>query len=107
LAALVGLLVVGMLISTVAPVHYGLSKVAAPAPHAVDYSNIKVLGLSLFTKFLYPFELAALILLAAMIVAITLTFRGRRPGVKGLAPHKQIKADRRRVRMAKIKRGNK
>jgi len=102
-AAIVGAGVIFMLVSMVSPVHYGLDKVAAPAPHLASYSNIKALGNVLFTRFLYPFEIAAMILLAAMVAAITLTFRGRRPGVKGMSPNKQIKADGSSVRMVKIK----
>lgn len=106
LAIVVGLLVIMMLVGLMGPTHYGLKIVAPPAAHAADYSNIKALGMQLYTHFLYPFELAAMILLAAMIVAITLTFRGRRPGVKGLSPNAQIKADAaQRVRLVDLKKG--
>lgn len=43
-----------------------------------DYSNVKALGSILYTDYVYPFELAAVLLLVAIIAAITLTFRGRR-----------------------------
>ena len=103
LATIVGILVILMLVWVVGPQHYGLKDVAAPAPHAANYSNIKVLGMSLFTHYLYPFELAAIILLAAMIVAITLAFRGRRPGVKGQTPNQQVKVNpKQRVRLVKL-----
>ncbi len=49
-----------------------------PAPHAEDYSNIKELGMLLYTHYFYPFELAAVILLVAIIAAISLTYRGSR-----------------------------
>ena len=108
IAVIIGLMVIVMLVWVVGPQHYGLQVVPAPKMHAADYSNIKALGNSLFTYFLYPFQLAAVILLAAMIVAITLTFRGRRPGVKGFQPHKQIKANpNRRVRLTKMNKGSK
>lgn len=45
------------------------------------YSNTGALGELLYTKYLYPFELAAVILLVAIVAAITLTMR-RRAGLK-------------------------
>jgi len=46
------------------------------APAAV--SNTKELGRILYTQYLLPFELAAVVLLVAMVAAIALTFRGRK-----------------------------
>jgi NADH-quinone oxidoreductase subunit J len=40
------------------------------------YNNVKMLGEVLFTEYLYPFEISGIILLVAMIAAISLTFRG-------------------------------
>lgn len=51
---------------------------AAPAAKAADYSNIKALGRVLYTEYFIAFEIAAVILLVAIIAAIALTFRGRR-----------------------------
>lgn len=45
------------------------------------YSNTKALGSVLYTEHVYAFEIAAVILLLAIVAAITLTLR-RRPGVK-------------------------
>ncbi|MGX5175000.1 NADH-quinone oxidoreductase subunit J [Aliikangiella sp. IMCC44653] len=50
----------------------------APPPKPADYSNIKELGRILYTEYVIAFELAAVILLVAIIAAIALTFRGRR-----------------------------
>jgi NADH-quinone oxidoreductase subunit J len=44
---------------------------------AADYSNTAALGELLYTKYLYPFELAAAILLIAIVAAIVLTMRHR------------------------------
>jgi NADH-quinone oxidoreductase subunit J len=51
----------------------------APSPSlAVDgYSNTQALGELLYTKYLFPFELAAVILLVAIVAAIALTMRHR------------------------------
>jgi NADH-quinone oxidoreductase subunit J len=53
-----------------------------PVHYPADYSNTKAMGTLLFTHYLYPFEIAAMILLVAMISAISLAFFGRKPGTK-------------------------
>ena len=50
---------------------------AAPARHDADYSNTKELGSVLYTDYVYPFEIASVILLVAIIAAIALTMRSR------------------------------
>ena len=67
--------------------------------HAADYSNTKELGRLLYTEYVYPFEIAAVILLVAMVAAIALTLR-RRTGVKSQNVADQVKvkkADRLRI----------
>ena len=67
-----------------------------------DYSNTQELGELLFTEYVYPFEIAGVILLVAIIAAITLTMR-KRTVSKHQKPHKQISADRsKRVRLVDI-----
>jgi NADH-quinone oxidoreductase subunit J len=51
---------------------------ASPGAPAAVASNTKNLGRILYTEYLLPFELAAVVLLVAMVAAIALTFRGRR-----------------------------
>ncbi len=46
--------------------------------NAVDYSNTRELGILLYTEYLYPVEIAAVILLVAMVAAIALTLRQRK-----------------------------
>lgn len=67
---LVMAIVIGMMIYVIVPGH--LSSVT-PAVQPADYSNIKALGAVLYTDYSYPFELAAVLLLAAIIAAISLT----------------------------------
>jgi NADH-quinone oxidoreductase subunit J len=50
---------------------------SAATTAAADYSNTRALGELLYTKYLYPFELAAVILLLAIVAAIVLTMRHR------------------------------
>ena len=45
--------------------------------HAADYSNTKALGAVLYTEYVFAFEIAAVILLVAIIAAISLTMRKR------------------------------
>ena len=50
---------------------------AVPEPKGADYSNTKELGRLLYTEYVYAFELAAVLLLVAMVAAIALTLRHR------------------------------
>ncbi len=76
-----------------------ISKV--PVPVAADYSNTRELGMILYTKYAYPFELAAVILLVAIVAAIALTMR-KRPGLKVQDINRQV-ATRSRDRLRIIK----
>lgn len=68
-----------------------------------DFSNTEALGKVLYTDYIYPFEIAGVILLVAIIAAITLTLR-RRPETKYQNPARQIKVRRDdRVRLVKMK----
>jgi NADH-quinone oxidoreductase subunit J len=86
---LIGLLMIVELLLVVGPKHFGLDKYAAPAKHAADYSNTKELGEMLYTNYLYPFEIAAVILLVAIVAAISLTLR-RRPETRYQDPASQV-----------------
>jgi len=81
LGALIALIVVAQIGVVVWVRHLGLPEIAAQAPHPQGYSNTRELGQLLYTQYLYPFEVAAVILLVAIVAAITLTMR-RRPGQK-------------------------
>ncbi len=74
----------------------------APARRGADYSNTEELGRLLYTEYVYAFEIAAVILLVAIVAAIALTLR-KRPETKYQDPSKQIavrKSDR--VRLIKM-----
>ncbi|MDH2918237.1 MAG: NADH-quinone oxidoreductase subunit J [Sideroxydans sp.] len=67
--------------------------------HPANYSNTKELGRLIYTDYVYPFELAAVLLLVAMVAAIALTLR-RRVGVKTQDVSTQVQvqaADRVRI----------
>ena len=72
------------------------------APLAANYSNTLELGSVLYTRYAYPLELAAMLLLVAMVAAITLTMR-RRAGYKQQDIDKQVAVRRsERVRIVKM-----
>jgi len=58
-----------------------------------NYSNTAALGKVLYTDYLLPFELAAVVLLVAMIAAIVLTLRERKDN-KSMNPAEQVKVKR-------------
>ena len=73
----------------------GLATMAAPPRAPADYSNTEALGEVLYTHYVYPFELAAFILLLAIIAAIVLTMRAR-PGLKKQDIDAQVRVAARR-----------
>lgn len=77
-------------------------RIPEPAALAADYSNTRALGRLIYTVYAYPFELAAVILLVAIIAAIALTMR-RRKDTKYQDPARQIKVRREdRIRVIKM-----
>ena len=81
----------------------GFNLGVAPQPAPADYSNTEALGAVLYTEYVYPLELAAVLLLVAIIAAIALTMR-RRPGLKkqNIARQIAVRAED-RVRLVKMK----
>lgn len=79
--------------------NFGFDRFGPMERRAADYSNTRELAETLFTEFYYPFEVAGVILLVAIIAAIVLTLR-KRPDSKYQDPARQVrvhKADRLRV----------
>ncbi|SVB23780.1 uncharacterized protein METZ01_LOCUS176634 [marine metagenome] len=74
---LVAALTIGELLSVIWLRSQGLPVLARPVPHGPDYSNTKELGAVLYTEYVYAFELAAFVLLLAIVAAIMLTLRHR------------------------------
>lgn len=69
------LLVMGLTIAAVGPKHFGLTQMPVPPAEPPHYSNIQHLGELLYTDYAYPFEVAGVLLLAAIVAAIALTHR--------------------------------
>jgi NADH-quinone oxidoreductase subunit J len=76
-----GLIVGGILVFELVAAMYGDAFKGATLPEASEIANTTRLGGVLYTKYIYLFQVAGLILLVAMIGAISLTMR-HRPGVR-------------------------
>ena len=74
----VAVLLLAIMAVTLAGPYFGLSARPAPPPVGEAYSNTRQIGMVLYTEYLYPFELAAVILLVAIVAAIALTLRARK-----------------------------
>jgi NADH-quinone oxidoreductase subunit J len=97
-AATIGILVLVEMLLVLFGGYLGGSGAPPPAAGA-GYSNTKALGLQIYTDYAYPFEIAAMILLVAIIAAIALTHRVRRQ-TKHQNPAEQVRvrsSDRLRV----------
>ena len=81
----------------------GHAGVAAPVAQPPGYSNTKELGRLIYTEYVYAFEIAAVILLVAIVAAIALTLRHRKAS-KYQNPSQQIGVQRKdRVRIVSMK----
>jgi NADH-quinone oxidoreductase subunit J len=74
--------------------HFTALGLEAPAPLTADYSNVRELGRLIYTDYVYPFEIAAVILLVAIVAAISLTLRYRKTTTKYIDPAQQVKVRR-------------
>ncbi len=96
LALVVGVIMVWEMVTVVAYHYWGTG---TPPPLPARYSNTKTLGLVLYTDYAYAFEIAAVILLVAIIAAIALTLR-RRKDTRAYRATEQLRARREeRVRL--------
>ena len=100
-----GLIVAGVMLAEMVLILYGKyfdEGMPQPAPHAADYSNTRELGRLIYTEYVYPFEIAAVILLVAIVAAIALTLRHRKD-TKYIDPEQQLKVrSRDRVRIVSM-----
>lgn len=84
----IGLILVAEMAMVLSGKYFGLDALPGHVM-APDYSNTKELGRLLFTDYVYPFELASVILLVGIIAAVMLTLR-HRTDVKHLDPSRQV-----------------
>jgi NADH-quinone oxidoreductase subunit J len=93
LAAFVGVLI-ALEMALVMKGGFNLPAAKAMAPEVLKAGNTRALGIELYTQYLYPLEVAAVLLLVAIIAAIALTLRKRKDS------HYQNPADQVRVKRA-------
>lgn len=103
----VGAIVAGLIVLELAYVIWfrgeGLPGDTPLVPRDAAYSSTEQLGQVLYTQYLYPFELAAMLLLLAIVAAILLTMRSR-PGLKVQDVTEQVRVRREdRVRIVTMK----
>ena len=90
-----GVLLIEMIMVSVAVVQGGAARDAvAPAVATPDMTNVEAIGRVLYTDYVYFFQAAGIVLLIAMIGAITLTLR-HKPNIKRQNPGDQVNRDRR------------
>ena len=100
LAVVVGGVMAFEMVAVLAQRYFGAATRTRAMP--ADYSNTKELGRVLYTQYVYAFEIAAVILLVAIIAAIALTLR-RRKDTKRQDPAQQVAVRRAdRVRMVSM-----
>ena len=99
------LVAIAMMISLglmVGPEYFGLDVSGAIPRGEADYNNTQVLGEVLYTTYVFPFEVASVVLLVAIIAAIALTLRPSRQ-TKAPKPERQVEVKRAdRVRIVKM-----
>jgi NADH-quinone oxidoreductase subunit J len=99
IGALVGALVLLEMALVIVGSAIGPGTAAPPAPTG---SNTRALGQLLYVDYVYPFEIAAVVLLVAIVAAIALTHRERKTS-KYQAPGNQVKVRRKdRVRLVSM-----
>ena len=102
LGILVAALITIEMLAVLGASHFGLDIVPTPAPQPDDYSNTKAIGLLLYTTYVYPFEIASVILPVAIVAAITLTLRDNKSR-KSQVVSEQVKVRAQdRVRIVKM-----
>ncbi len=99
--ATVAALMAVQMIMVLSSKHFGFDQFAQPAA-VTEGSNTEALGLELYTNYVYPFEIAAVILLVAIVAAITLTHRKREGGkTQNIDKQVQVRRDD-RLRIVKV-----
>jgi NADH-quinone oxidoreductase subunit J len=97
-AAIVGVVIALEMAAVLLP-GFRLTDAPATSAAALKLGNTKLLGIEVYTRYLYPLQIAAVLLLVAIIAAISLTLRARKDS-KRIDPSDQVrakKADRIRI----------
>src|SRR5688500_3677801 len=102
LGGVVALLLVAEMVIVLGGRYAGFRDMPVPPRLPEGYSNTKELGRLIYTEYVYPFEIAAVILLVAIVAAIALTLR-RRKVSRYVDPASQVNVRRQdRVRIVSM-----
>lgn len=101
LGIVVAALITVEMITVLGAAHFGLDIVPAPISHPEGYSNTKEIGLLLYTVYVYPFEIASVILTVAIVAAITLTLREKKSKSQDISQQVKVRRED-RVRLIKM-----
>jgi NADH-quinone oxidoreductase subunit J len=88
LGAIIALLMVAEMALVLGGSYLNLFENAVPQTAAGD-SNVQAIGRLMFTDYVYPFELASVILLVGIVAAVALTLRDKRK-TKSVSPSQQV-----------------
>jgi len=101
-AALVGVIIALEMAAVLLP-GFHLTEAPVADAAAVKMGNTKLLGIEIYTKYLYPLQIAAVVLLVAIIAAIALTLRQRKDS-RSQNPSEQVRAKKAdRLRIVQVK----
>jgi len=101
-AAIVGVVIALEMAAVLLP-GFRLTDAPTTSAAALKLGNTKVLGIEVYTRYLYPLQIAAVLLLVAIIAAISLTLRARKDS-KRIDPSDQVKAKKAdRIRIVSMK----
>jgi NADH-quinone oxidoreductase subunit J len=88
LGSIIALLMVAEMSLVLGGSYFDLFEKSVPQSTATE-SNVQAIGRLMFTDYVYPFELASVILLVGIVAAIALTYRGKKEN-KAVSPSKQV-----------------
>ena len=101
----VGAVMLAEMVFLIATRYFRAENYPDPVPAAAEFSNTEFLGRVLYSEYLFQFEIAAIILLVAIVAAIALTMR-RRPLTKYQTPGEQVQVNKRdRLRVVSMRPG--
>lgn len=101
LGIVVAALITIEMIAVLGASHFGLDIVPAPVAQPEGYSNTKEIGLLLYTVYVYPFEIASVILTVAIVAAITLTLRDKKSKSQDISQQVKVRRED-RVKLIKM-----
>src|SRR6478735_10760202 len=101
-AAIVGVVIALEMAAVLLP-GFRLTDAPTTSAAALKLGNTKVLGIEVYTRYLYPLQIAAVLLLVAIIAAISLTLRARKDS-RRIDPSEQVRAKKAdRIRIVSMK----